>query len=220
MSGPASSYVPALRFHALTRFYDALLARTLKEDRFNGLLVEQLGARAGWRILDLGCGTGTLTRRLKQAAPEALVVGVDADPWVLDIARHKASAAGLEIEFRQSLAAEADFDAHSFDRVTASLFFHHLLPSQKVRTLERAFAWLRPTGELHVADWGRPHDLAMRLAFVPVQLLDGFANTRDHVRGRFETLLREVGFEAVACTHRERTLFGTLALFRAVRPAR
>jgi hypothetical protein len=48
-----------------------------------------------------------------------------------------------------------------------------------------------------------------------VQLLDGFETTEDSVRGRLPSLMREAGFTEVAETHRERTVFGTLSLFRA-----
>jgi hypothetical protein len=51
-----------------------------------------------------------------------------------------------------------------------------------------------------------------------VQLLDGFATTEDGVRGLLPEYMKEAGFEGVAETHRERTVSGTLALYRAVKP--
>ncbi len=218
MSEARSSYVPALRFHALTRFYDGLMAWGLREQDFRRRLVEQIDLRPGQCALDVGCGTGTLTLALKRAAPEATVVGLDADPEALARARHKAEQAGLSLELHEGLASQADLPSAGFDRVAASLFFHHLEPDEKARTLDRVLAWLRPGGELHVADWSRPHDPLMRALFVPVQLLDGFANTADHVGGRFPALLDAAGFEDIRETWRGRTLFGTLALFCARRP--
>ncbi len=64
-----------------------------------------------------------------------------------------------------------------------------------------------------VADWGQPHSLVMRVAFLSIQLLDGFANTADHVRGRLPTYLREAGFEDVRETRRERTIYGSLSFY-------
>jgi len=63
---------------------------------------------------------------------------------------------------------------------------------------------------------GEPHDWLMRLAFVPVQLLDGFAVTSDNVRGDLPRLIAEAGFADVEQTHRERTALGALSLIRAV----
>jgi len=209
-------YVHALRFRSLTRFYDRVLRATLKEEKFKVLLVEQARVRLGQRVLDLGCGTGTLTILVKKAAPAATVVGLDGDPEALALAREKAAREGVEIEFQEALAWEAPFEPASFDRVVSSLVFHHLTTENKRRTLRKIRDWLRPGGELHVADWGRAQDLLMRLAFLPVQLLDGFETTSDNVRGLLVPLIREAGFEEVAETRRERTVFGTLSLYRAV----
>jgi len=209
-------YVHALRFRSLTRFYDRVLRATLKEEKFKVLLVEQARVRPGQRVLDLGCGTGTLTILVKKAAPAATVVGLDGDPEALALAREKAAREGVEIEFQEALAWEAPFEPASFDRVVSSLVFHHLTTENKQRTLRKIRDWLRPGGELHVADWGRAQDLLMRLAFLPVQLLDGFETTSDNVRGLLVPLIREAGFEEVAETRRERTVFGTLSLYRAV----
>jgi ubiquinone/menaquinone biosynthesis C-methylase UbiE len=83
------SYIPALRYESLTRFYDPVLRATLKEDRFKRLLVEQSALRPGYRVLDVGCGTATLTILLKQACAEAEVTGLDGDAKVLDLGRAK-----------------------------------------------------------------------------------------------------------------------------------
>ena len=70
-------------------------------------------------------------------------------------------------------------------------------------------------GGLHILDWGKAQDLLMRTLFVLVQLLDGFETTADSVRGRLVGLLREAGFTHVEETHRERSILGTLSLYRA-----
>ncbi len=215
MSPDAEPYIPALRFRPLTRFYDRVLAATLKEERFKTLLIEQARLAAGQRILDLGCGTGTLTLMAKRTAPSAVVVGLDADPDALAIARAKAAADDADIEFHQALAWDAPFEPASFDRVLSSLVLHHLTTEGKDRALRKVRELLRPGGELHVADWGRAQDALMRVAFLSVQLLDGFETTSDNVRGRLLPLMREAGFEASE-TRRERTLFGTLSLYQAV----
>lgn len=97
----------------------------------------------------------------------------------------------------------------------SSLLFHHLSTQAKAVALASARRLLAPDGELHVADWGRPHDVAMRVAFLGVQLLDGFETTRDNVEGRLGELMREAGFSSVIQTGRQRTLFGSLSMYRA-----
>ncbi len=53
--------------------------------------------------------------------------------------------------------------------------------------------------------------------FVRVQLFDGFQTTADSVCGRLPALVREAGYVEVEETRRERSVLGTLALYRAVR---
>lgn len=216
---PQEPFVPALRFHVLTRAYDVLLALTLDEARYKRSLVEQATIAPSHAVLDLGCGTGTLTRMIKTAHPDAQVTGLDMDPEALGIARRKAADAGLDITFVRGSATAPPFEPGSFDRVLTSLMLHHLVREQKQRTLSAARSLLRPGGELHVLDWGRPQDPVMALAFLPVRLLDGFAPTRDNARGNLPALLREAGFTDVAETRHSRTLYGTLTHLHARRSA-
>lgn len=212
------SFVPALGFQWLTRFYDPILRATLKEEKFKSLLTEQAALRPGHRVLDLGCGTATLTIMLKQACPGATIVGLDADPQVLRIGGQKAADAGVDLELYQGLANAPPFEAASFDRVVSSLVFHHLSPADKRAAFEKSRGLLVPGGELHLADWGEAQNRVMRAAFLAIQLLDGFETTTDNVQGRLVPMMEAAGFESVEETAREMTLFGTLSLYRAVAP--
>lgn len=213
MSPTPTRYVPALRFRSLTRVYDRVIAATLREDPLRARLVAQADVQEGQRVLDLGSGTGTLTLLLRRAAPAAEVIGVDGDPEVLAIAEAKAEQAGLTVEFRQGFVQSLPFPDASFDRVVTSLVFHHLTTEDKKRALAETRRVLRPGGQLHVLDWGKPTSALQRLAFLPVQLLDGFDTTCDNVQGRLPELVREAGF-AVQITHEEPTWLGTLTMLR------
>lgn len=219
MSDDAGDFIPALRFKALTRHFDTVVARTLKEERFRGLLLDQAGIEPGHRVVDIGCGTGTLAVMLKRRVPEAEVIALDPDSDALAIARKKAADAGVDVDFKQTLAWAADIEDGSVDRVLSSLVLHHLTTPNKRRSLERARKWLRPGGELHIADWGKAQNWLMRAAFLGVQLLDGFETTRENVRVGLVPCIQEAGLGGVEETHREQTLFGTLSLYRgSLRP--
>lgn len=207
-------YVPALRIPALTRFYDVLLRTTLREEEFKTALIQQAGIQPGHRILDLGCGTATLTIMMKQLQPDALVVGLDGDEEALEIGRAKAKGAHVAIDFRRGLSFEPPFEPQSFDRVLSSLLLHHLTLDDKRRTLRAARSLLRPAGEVHIADWGEARSRVMRVAFLSIQVLDGFETTRDNVRGRILDLLRDADFQNVEETRRIPTVFGTLSFYR------
>ena len=213
-----SDYVPALAFHRLTPFYDAVVGTTTRERTFKQALIRQAAVAPGQRVLDLACGTGTLAIWLKESEPRAAVTGVDGDAAILDIARRKAARAGVEVALDRALSHALPYADGQFDRVVSSLFFHHLGPADKLRTLREVRRVTKPGGELHVADWGRPVNALMRGLFFPVQLLDGFANTRDHVAGRLPELVTAAGFVDVAERATFGTIYGTLTLLSARRP--
>jgi ubiquinone/menaquinone biosynthesis C-methylase UbiE len=126
-------------------------------------LVELAGITAGDRVLDIGCGTGYLTRRAAVAAGgTGGVVGVDPSPNMIAYARRAAppSCAFHVAEGRQ--VPEAD---GSFDVAVSSLAVHHIDPAQRAETFAELFRLLRPGGRLLIADF-RPPDGAIGSRFV------------------------------------------------------
>jgi ubiquinone/menaquinone biosynthesis C-methylase UbiE len=215
----SNSYIPALGYRWLTRFYDPIVRLTTREATFKDALLREANIQDGYRILDLGCGTGTLAMMVKRAYPSADVFGLDADPDALKLARRKLEEASVEVQLNQGLASALPYAAESFHRAFSSLFFHHLSSEFKLKAMREVLRVLRPGGEFHIADWGRATSPAMRLAFFGVQFLDGFATTTDNVRGLLPDHLRVARFQNVETTNSYSTLLGTLSLYRARKPS-
>lgn len=207
-------YIPALRFRRLTPLYDPVLKWVMHEEVFKRRLVDQADLQPGMQVLDLGCGTGTLTILLKLSQSTAVVTGLDGDPEVLGIAQSKAADAAALIHWSCGLAAELPYADGVFDRVVASLLLHHLTGSQKRRTLVEILRVLRPGGELHIADFGPPHGPVMRTVALFVRYLE---ETADLFAGRLPAMLAESGFVQVSETGHQATLFGPLAFYSAAK---
>jgi len=218
MQPDPNAYIPPLRFHLLTRFYDALVRWTTREAVFKDALLAQLGRAPGGRLLDVGCGTATLSIELARRFPEARVVGFDADGAALAIARAKAAGARVRIDLEQAFADRMPFPSGSFDAAVSSLFFHHLRRDAKRAVLAEILRVLKPGGSLHVADWGRPTNVAMGAVFLLVQALDGRETTRDSVTGVLPEMMSQAGFVDVRHTRDFATPLGTMALYSATRP--
>lgn len=212
-----NDYIPALRFAALTRFYDPVVRMTTRERRVKQHLLSSADILPGSTVLDIGCGTGTMTIWLKQRYPSVDVIGLDADPAILDIARSKAQRAGVDIHFLEANAAEIPLPDDTVHSVVSSLFFHHLDTEQKRAVLKEVLRVLAPGGELHISDWGRPSNALMRGLFYIVQLLDGFTTTRDSVDGRLPGLIEEAGVRLFREITHFNTVLGTLRQFHATK---
>jgi ubiquinone/menaquinone biosynthesis C-methylase UbiE len=190
----------------------------MRERTFRSRLVAQVAGGAPTALLEIGCGTGSLTRLLAQALPAASIVGLDPDPGAL--ARAQAKLGVQRIEWLQGTAVELPLPDQSLDRVVASLSLHHLRTGEKLQALAEAHRVLRPGGRLHVADWGAPRDPIMGAAFFVLRAIDGFDRTRAHVRGELPGLITRGGFAEVCCRDRLRTGWGTLELLSAERSRR
>jgi ubiquinone/menaquinone biosynthesis C-methylase UbiE len=207
-------YIPALSFDFLTPIYDPVVALTTREKVFKSELINQVALQPAQRILDLGCGTATLTVALKESYPEAEVFGLDGDAKILEIARRKADKAGAEIKFETGLSYKMPYRDAYFDSVVSSLFFHHLTPENKRKTLDEVFRVLKPDGVLLVGDWGKPANFLMRIVSMPVQWLDG-ATTRDSFQGMLPKFMMSAGFREVVETGSFNSVFGTIRLHQA-----
>lgn len=211
--GPA--YKPALSLDWLTPLYDVAISWTMPEAAFKRRLITEARIESHQRVLDLGCGTATLTLLIKSIHPEATVIGIDGDAKILHIGKRKAEKAGLEITLTQALAFNLPCPDASFDRNLSSLMFHHLTRENKVRSLKEVYRVLRSGGELHIADFGKPQNLLMRVASFPWRLFDGSTTTADNVGGLLPELMRYSGFVQVRESARYMTLFGTVSLYSA-----
>ena len=207
------SYLPALRFRALTPLFDWVVRATTRESRFKQALLAQADLRDGLAALDVGCGTGTLSLLMKQRYPGCDVTGLDADPEIVEIARRKAADARAIIKFDLGSSNALPYEDDAFDRIFSTLFFHHLTPGEKRRTLAELLRVLRPGGELHVADFTAPAGPVQWTLSRQILLFDGPTRTRENLAGQLPRLFAEAGFREVETRSRMRTALGTIGLF-------
>lgn len=210
---PRTDFAPAAGRHGLTALYDPVVALTMRERIFRSRLLAQVAEGDPGAILEIGCGTGSLTVPLAERLPEAQVVGLDPDDQALARARAKDPAG--RVDWREGSATELAMPDGAFDCVIASLVLHHLQTSEKRKALVEARRVLRPDGRLQVADWGKPQDPLMAMAFLALRTLDGFERTRAHARGELPELIAQAGFGEVRRRSRLRTGWGTLELLSA-----
>jgi ubiquinone/menaquinone biosynthesis C-methylase UbiE len=89
---------------------------------------------------------------LKQAFPQAEVIGLDLSPYMLVMAEYKAKQAGLEIQWLHGKAEATQLPDNKFDLVTASLLFHETPPLISQAILKESFRLLIPGGQVIILD--------------------------------------------------------------------
>lgn len=214
----AEDYIGPMGHTSRLDLYDPGVRLGLRERRFKRRLLATAKLRPGFRVLDVGCGTGTLAIMAMRVEPQIYFVGIDGFPAAIEIARAKAARSGVATEFHLGLAQQLPYRDHCFDRVLSTLSFHHLTHQGKIEALAEIIRVLRPGGELHVADFGLPANWLMRAAFSLVRKFDGTETTEDNVAGRLPEMIGQAGLENVRETGRYSTIVGTIRLYCASRP--
>ncbi len=107
------------------------------------------GLRPGMQVLDVACGTGNLA--LLAARAGARTCGLDIAENLVEQARARAAAAGLDIEFIEADAEDIPYEDASFDQVL-SMYGAMFAPRPEVAAAE-LLRVCRPGGEVIMANW-------------------------------------------------------------------
>jgi SAM-dependent methyltransferase len=127
--------------------YELLMGRWSR--RLAPLLIEFGGVADGDSVLDVGCGTGSLSFALLEAANVAAVTGIDQAEVYLEYARRR--SADLRFTFRHADARALPFPDGSFDRAFSMLVLH-FIPDVEHAVAEMRRV-VRPGGRVTAAVW-------------------------------------------------------------------
>jgi ubiquinone/menaquinone biosynthesis C-methylase UbiE len=186
------TYLPAAGRDWLLPLYDPIV-KLIGADATRRVLVEQAALLANQRVLEIGCGTGSLLVLIARCYPDTTVVGLDPDPKALDRARRKAQRAGASIQLDRGFADEMPYPAASFDRVFSSFMFPHLPADVKARTLAEVRRVLKPGGCLLLLDFAG-HSHTSGSEGLIARTLRSSPRLHDNTEDRIVTLMRQAGF--------------------------
>lgn len=146
-------------FNNIAQEYDKLngIMSLGLDKRWRKLCVEKASEKAPRNILDLATGTGDLAFALKEANPNASLVGLDLTEGMLEVAQYKAAEMGYtlkEVSFVRGDALDLPFQDQSFDAVTIAFGIRNFQDIS--RGLSEIFRVLRPDGRLCVLELAEP----------------------------------------------------------------
>lgn len=139
--------------------YDYFLSFLLRgqERKLREATLKLARIQPGEKVLDVGCGTGTLAILAKtQAGASVELHGQDASPQMIARARQKAAQAGVNIDFRPALVEAIDAPDNSLDLVLSSLMVHHLPGDLKAKAFGEIYRVLKPGGRVLIVDFEPP----------------------------------------------------------------
>jgi ubiquinone/menaquinone biosynthesis C-methylase UbiE len=210
MSDTTEEYIPALSYRFLTPFYDFIQKYIVRDVRYKSLLIEQANIQPGQSVLDLGCGTGTLAIMAKLSQPAAEVNGLDADPDMLKVAKYKSAQLKTAVTFDVGFTNKLPYPDESFDRVLSSIMIHHLKTPDKWQTAQEVYRVLKPGGQLHIIDFGKPVTWYGKLLG---PLLHEFEEANDNVDGKLPEIFGAPGLK-MAVVGNFWTFFGDQAFLK------
>jgi ubiquinone/menaquinone biosynthesis C-methylase UbiE len=194
----------------MARQYDTLVAMMMmgRQKGVRKASIDLAGIRPGDRVLEVGCGTGTLTLLAKRdAGATGNVVGIDPLPEMTEIATRKAHRAKQDITFQAGDLEHIPFPDGSFDVVLASFMIFHTDDATRQEGLNEVFRVVKPGGKFLIIDTQAPREQKITLADKLSMHLAGpalFEKTLDSL----EPALKAAGFRSVQCGETRYAIIG------------
>ncbi|HEX8993247.1 MAG TPA: methyltransferase domain-containing protein [Anaerolineales bacterium] len=130
--------------------------------RNSRMVIEMAKVKAGEAVLDVACGTGSLTLTAATYAGSAgKVFGIDASPEMIEVAKKKAAHSTPSAVFQLGVAEQLDFPDATFDVVISRLAVHHLPDDLKRRAFAEMLRVLKHGGRVLIADFVQPQNHIM-----------------------------------------------------------
>jgi demethylmenaquinone methyltransferase/2-methoxy-6-polyprenyl-1,4-benzoquinol methylase/phosphoethanolamine N-methyltransferase len=121
------------------------------------MIVQMANIKSGNKVLDVGCGSGSLTLTAKQyTGRSGAVHGIDASPEMIMVARMKATQIGTDVVFDVALIEKLPFGDSTFDVVMSRLVMHHLPDDLKLQAFAKILRVLKSGGTVFLADFQAP----------------------------------------------------------------
>lgn len=134
------------------RLYDLFFARKPSAEHKKAVKVADL--QPGERVLDVGCGPGTLAILMAgKVGAAGEVVGIDASTEMIDVARKKARKDGSAARFEPAAIESLSFADGSFDVATSTYMLHHLPEDVQTRGLAEVRRVLKLGGRFVIVDF-------------------------------------------------------------------
>ena len=137
------------------RYYDLIMALMTigREKKLRQMTIRLAQLMPGDKVLEIGCGTGTLTLAAKaQVGPSGEVAGIDIAPEMVAVASRKATRKGVDVTFQVASIASIPFPDNRFDVVMCSFMIFHVPEDVRKKGFKEIYRVLKSGGHLFILD--------------------------------------------------------------------
>lgn len=152
----------------------------------------------GLHFLEIGCGTGALTRSIALAFPKAQITCVDVSPHYLQKAKDRLKKF-KRINYHQGIGESLPFKNETFDAAFSCYLFHELPAPIRKQVLEEKLRLVKPEGYIGVVDsiqMDDSPDLNWALERFPVDFHEPFY--KNYVQNKVEDMMADIGTKAIS----------------------
>ena len=166
-----------------------------ERSNFREKIIRFADLKSGEKVLDVGCGTGSLTIIAKKKVGEkGEVTGLDLSSQMIERAKQKAEKYDLNITFCEGSIDNLEFSDSCFDVVISSWMFHHLPINIKKDGLKEIHRVLKNDGRFLFFDFCKPHYI---IGYIIVPLFIWTNYLREHILGRIPKYFEDAGFNNI-----------------------
>ncbi len=143
----------------MAHYYDAVVTlMTLgREKTLRRVTLDLVQLKPGDKILEIGCGTGTLTLGAKaRVGASGEAIGLDIAPEMVEAASRKATRKGVDATFQVGSIAKIPYPDSYFDAVMCSFMIFHMPDDVRREGFAEIRRVLKPGGHLSILDFGLP----------------------------------------------------------------
>jgi ubiquinone/menaquinone biosynthesis C-methylase UbiE len=166
------------------------------EKKMGQIALKLMNLQGHEKILDIGCGTGTLTIEAGQklsADKGGHIIGIDAAAKMIALARKKVTAMP-QVRFDISAAERLGYKDESFDLALSTFFFHHIDAELKLAALNEMWRVLKKGGKAVIVDVDTPTTLFGKICAWSGYILFHQEEIRENIEGKLRTIMRQSQF--------------------------
>ncbi len=186
--------------------YDSYMQKITfgKENRLREMTIDLANIKPGDSVLEIGCGTGTLTLEAKRkSGPSGKVCGIDIIPGMVERSQQKATQANLDVAFQLGSIDNIPFPDNQFDVVMCSFMIFHMSEAVRRKGIEEIYRVLKPKGQIMVLDLNLP---VRRVPRALMKMFLGFMFKHD--LKELLPIMESIGFSESELKQAEFRIFG------------